>query len=430
MMNTKLEKIENNAIKLEITVDNEKFKEAMKKAYTKNVKKFNIPGFRKGKAPMNIIKRYYGESVFYEDAIDFICQETYPEAIKENDLKPVDYPDIDIVQIGEDKEFIYTAKIVVRPEVELGEYKGVEVKKVEYKVSDEDVEAELKSMQDKNSRIEKKEEGTVENGNIAVIDFKGFIDGVAFEGGEGKDFSLEIGSGSFIDNFEEQLIGLKAGESKNVSVKFPDEYGKPELNGKQAVFEVTVNEIKTKEKPVLDDEFAKEVSEFDTLEDLKADIRKKMEEANSEKAKTEYEAAVVDAVADNAKIDIPEVMIKNETDVMLRELEYRLSYQGLDLKTYYQYTNNTEDKMREMMKESAERRVKTDMVLEKIAQVEKVEATEEELTAKADENAKQYGSKDTDKIAKQLLENQKDYLKNQIINEKVINMLVENSKAV
>lgn len=430
MMNTKLEKIENNAIKLEITVDNEKFKEAMKKAYTKNVKKFNIPGFRKGKAPMNIIKRYYGESVFYEDAIDFICQETYPEAIKENNLKPVDYPDIDIVQIGEDKEFIYTAKIVVRPEVELGEYKGVEVKKVEYKVSDEDVEAELKSMQDKNSRIEKKEEGTVENGNIAVIDFKGFIDGVAFEGGEGKDFSLEIGSGSFIDNFEEQLIGLKAGESKNVSVKFPDEYGKPELNGKQAVFEVTVNEIKTKEKPVLDDEFAKEVSEFDTLEDLKADIRKKMEEANSEKAKTEYEAAVVDAVADNAKIDIPEVMIKNETDVMLRELEYRLSYQGLDLKTYYQYTNNTEDKMREMMKESAERRVKTDMVLEKIAQVEKVEATEEELTAKADENAKQYGSKDTDKIAKQLLENQKDYLKNQIINEKVINMLVENSKAV
>lgn len=430
MMNTKLEKIENNVIKLEITVDNEKFKEAMKKSYTKNVKKFNIPGFRKGKAPMNIIKRYYGESVFYEDAIDFICEETYPEAIKENDLKPVDYPDIDIVQIGEDKDFIYSAKIVVRPEVELGEYKGVEVKKVEYKVSDEDVEAELKSMQDKNSRIEKKEEGTVENGNIAVIDFKGFIDGVAFEGGEGKDFSLEIGSGSFIDNFEEQLIGLKAGENKNVSVKFPDEYGKPELNGKQAVFEVTVNEIKTKEKPDLDDEFAKEVSEFDTLEDLKADIRKKMEEANSEKAKTEYEAAVVDAVADNAKIDIPEVMIKNETDIMLRELEYRLSYQGLDLKTYYQYTNNTEDKMREMMKESAERRVKTDMVLEKIAQAEKVEATEEELTAKADENAKQYGSKDTDKIAKQLLENQKDYLKNQIINEKVINMLVENSKAV
>lgn len=429
-MNTKLEKIENNVIKLEITVDNEKFKEAMKKSYIKNVKKFNIPGFRKGKAPMNIIKRYYGESVFYEDAIDFICQETYPEAIKENDLKPVDYPDIDIVEIGEDKDFVYSAKIVVRPEVELGEYKGVEVKKAEYKVSDDEVEAQLKSMQDKNARIEKKEEGTIENGNIAVIDFKGFIDGVAFEGGEGKNFSLEIGSGSFIDNFEDQLIGLKAGESKNVSVKFPDEYGKEELNGKQAVFEVTVNEIKTKEKPALDDEFAKEVSEFDTLEDLKADIRKKMEESNAEKAKTEYEAAVVDAVADNAKIDIPEIMIKNETDIMLRELEYRLSYQGLDLKTYYQYTNNTEEKMREMMKESADRRVKTDMVLEKIAQIENVDATEEELAAKAEENAKQYGDKDTDKIAKQLLENQKEYLKNQIVNEKVINMLVENSKAV
>lgn len=429
-MNVKVEKIEKNVVKLEISVEAEKFNEALQKSYAKNAKKFNIPGFRKGKAPISIIKRYYGEGVFYEDAISFCCDDTYPLAIKENNIRPVDYPQIDIVQLEEGKDFIYTAKVTVYPEVELGEYKNLEVNKVEYNVTDEEVDAQLKSMQERNSRVETKTEGTVEKGNIAVIDFKGFIDGVAFEGGEGKDFSLEIGSGTFIDNFEDQLVGMAVGETKNVNVTFPENYGREELNGKPAVFEVTVKEIKVKELPALDDEFAKEVSEFDTLEELKADIRKKLQDTNDLRAKREYEEAVIDAAVANAIVDIPEVMINREIDNMLKDLEMRLKYQGLDLKTYYEYTNSTEASVKEYMKESAEKRVKTDLVLDKIAKVENIEATEEELQNKAAELAKQYGPKDVEKTAKIIFDAQKDYLKLDIINEKVIKLLVDSSKAI
>jgi trigger factor len=429
-MNVKVEKIENNVVKLEISVEAQKFNEALQKSYTKNAKKFNIPGFRKGKAPINVIKRYYGEGVFFEDAINFCCDDTYPVAIKENDIRPVDYPEIDIVEIGEGKDFVYTAKVVVYPEVQLGEYKGVEVKKAEYNVTEEEIEAQLKSMQEKNARIETKTEGTVEKGNLAVIDFKGFVDGIAFEGGEGKDYSLEIGSGTFIDNFEDQVVGMSVGETKNVNVTFPEQYGKEELNGKPAVFEVTVKEIKVKDVPALDDEFAKEVSEFDTLDELKADSRKKLQESNDLRAKREYEEVVIDAVASNAKIDIPEVMVKKEVDSMLKDLEMRLKYQGLDLPTYYEYTNNTEEKVREYMKESAEKRVKVDLVLERIAKTENIEATDEEILAKATELAKQYGEKDIDKTAKLLFDAQKDYIKLDVINEKVIKLLVDNSKAI
>jgi trigger factor len=429
-MNVKVEKIEKNTVKLEVSVEAEKFKEALQKSYVKNAKKFNIPGFRKGKAPINIIKRYYGEGVFFEDAINICCDETYPLAIKENDIKPVDYPKIDLVQIEEGKDFIYTAEVTVYPEVELGEYKGLEVKKVEYPVTDEEVDAQLKSMAEKNARIETKAEGTVEKGNIVVIDFKGFIDGVPFEGGEAKDYSLEIGSGSFIDNFEDQLVCMAIGETKNVNVTFPEQYGREELNGKPAVFEVTVKEIKTKEVPELDDEFAKEVSEFDTLEELKADIRKKLQETNDLRATREYEEAVIDAAVNNASVDIPEVMINKEIDNMIRDLEMRLRYQGLDLKTYYEYTNSTEESIREFMKESAEKRVKTDLVLEKISQIENIEVTEEELQNRAEEIAKQYGENDIEKTAKMLLDVQKDYISNELKNEKVIKLLVENSKAV
>jgi trigger factor len=430
IMNVKVEKIEKNTVKLEVSVEAEKFKEALQKSYVKNAKKFNIPGFRKGKAPINIIKRYYGEGVFFEDAINICCDETYPLAIKENDIKPVDYPKIDLVQIEEGKDFIYTAEVTVYPEVELGEYKGLEVKKVEYPVTDEEVDAQLKSMAEKNARIETKAEGTVEKGNIVVIDFKGFIDGVPFEGGEAKDYSLEIGSGSFIDNFEDQLVCMAIGETKNVNVTFPEQYGREELNGKPAVFEVTVKEIKTKEVPELDDEFAKEVSEFDTLEELKADIRKKLQETNDLRATREYEEAVIDAAVNNASVDIPEVMINKEIDNMIRDLEMRLRYQGLDLKTYYEYTNSTEESIREFMKESAEKRVKTDLVLEKISQIENIEVTEEELQNRAEEIAKQYGENDIEKTAKMLLDVQKDYISNELKNEKVIKLLVENSKAV
>ncbi len=429
-MNVKMEKIENNVVKLEITVEAEKFNEAMKKAFAKNAKKFNIPGFRKGKAPMNIIKKYYGEGVFYEDAINFCCDDTYSTAINENNIKPVDYPEIDVVQVGEGKEFIYTAVVTVVPEVELGEYKGLEVKKPVYEVKDEEVENELKSMQQRNARIETKEDGTVEKGDIAVIDFKGFVNGEAFEGGEGTDYQLEIGSGTFIDNFEDQLVGLKKDDEKEVVVKFPEEYGREDLNGKDATFKVTVKDIKVKELPTLDDEFAKEVSEFDTIDEVKADIRRKMEEANELRAKREFEEAAIDAVCANAKVEIPNVMIDKEIDNMLKDLEMRLKYQGLDLQTYYQYTNNTEEKVREYMKETADKRVKTDLVVEEIAKKENIDATEEELLERATEMAKQYGSKDLEKTAKLVLESQKNYLKVDVVNEKVVKMLVENTKAI
>jgi trigger factor len=285
-------------------------------------------------------------------------------------------------------------------------------------------------MQEKNARVEVKTEGTVAKGDIAVIDFKGYIDGVAFEGGEGSDYSLEIGSGSFIDNFEDQLVGAEKDEKRNISVTFPENYGKEELNGKPAVFEVTVKEIKAKEIPALDDEFAKEVSEFDSIEELKADIRKKLEDSNEAKTKREYEEAVLDAVIANAKIEIPEVMITKETDNMIKDLEMRLKYQGLDLNTYYQYTNSSEEKMREMMKESAERKVKTDLIIDKIAKTEEVTATEEEIKEKANEIAKQYGGNDLEKTVDMLVQAQGHYLKQDVVNEKVINLLVENSKAI
>ena len=429
-MITKIEKAEKNIVTLEITLGADKFAEAIKKSYSKNANNFNIPGFRKGKAPMNIIKRHYGEQVFYEDAINFCCESSYPEAIKENDIIPVDYPEIDVVQIGEGKDFIYTAKVTVRPEVELGEYKGVEVKKVEYPVTDEEVDAKIKEMQEKNGRVEDKTEGAIENGNIAIIDFTGYIDDVVFEGGEGKDYSLEIGSHSFIDTFEEQLIGLNIGDNKDVKVSFPAEYGKEELNGKVALFKVVIKDIKVKELPELDDEFAKEASEFDTLEELKNDVIKKLKEANDERAKREYEEAAIDVATKNATVEIPDKMIEKEIDGMIKDLETRLSYQGLDLNSYYEYTNNTEEKVRGFMKETAEKKVKTELILEKIAKVEAIDTTEEELVSKAEEMASKYGSKDFEKTKKLILDNQKEYLKIEITNEKAIDLVVNSSKAI
>ncbi|ACA56490.1 trigger factor [Clostridium botulinum] len=429
-MNVKVENIEKNVVKLEITVDSEKFNEAVKKSFKKNAKRFNVPGFRKGKAPLNIIKKYYGEGVLFEDAINFCCEDTYPKAIEENNIKPVDYPQIDVVQIGEGKDFIYTAEVTTVPEVKLGEYKGVEVKKVSYEVEDEAVENELKSMQEKNARVFLKEEGEIEKGNIAIIDFKGYVDGKAFEGGEAKDYEIEIGSGTFIGDFEDQLVGLKKDESKEVNVSFPEEYGREDLNGKPATFEVTIKDIKVKELPALDDEFAKEVSEFDTLEELKSDIKDRMKKELSEKAKAEYEEAVVEAVGANAEIEIPKVMIEKEIENMVRDLEMRLKYQGLDLKSYYEFTNSSEEKVKEYMRETAEKRVKTDLIMQEIAKVEDIKATEEELKEKAMEVAKQYGQKDVEKTAELIANAQKSYLEIDIVNGKVLDLLVENSKEI
>ena len=427
-MNVKMEKLEKNIVKLEITVEAKRFNEALKKSCVKNSKTMNIPGFRKGKAPMNIIKKFYGEGVFFEDAINFCCDDTYPEALKQYDVNPLDYPQIEIVEIGEGKDFVYTASVSVVPEVKVGDYKGLEAKKVEYNVTDDEIENQLKGLQEKNARIEEKLDGTVAMGDIAIIDFKGFIEGVVFEGGEGTDFELEIGSGSFIDTFEQQLIGLKAGEAKEVVVSFPEQYGREDLNGKQATFNVTIKSMKEKELPAIDDEFAKEVSEFETLEELRNDIKVALEKSCKDREKKELEESVIESLCSNVVMDIPDIMIKRETDIMLKDLESKLKYQGLDLEAYYQYTNNTEEKVREFMKEAAEKRVKTDLLITEIAKIEKIEATEEELLEKAKEVAKQYGDKDIDKTAELIIQAQKQYLTMDVVNEKVIKMLVDSAK--
>ena len=424
-MEAKMEKIDVNVVKFEVKVEADKFKEALTRAYKKNVKKFNVPGFRKGKVPMNVVKKYYGVEVLLEDAVNFAIEGSYANVLKENNVRPVDFPKVEVVQAEEGKDLIYTAEVTVYPEVELGAYKGLNVEKKTYEVTEEEVAAKLKEMQEKNARVEVKE-GAIENGNIAVIDFKGFIDGVAFEGGEGHDYSLEIGSGSFIDNFEEQLVGAKAGDKVEVNVTFPENYGKEELNGKPAKFEVEVKEVKAKELPVLDDEFAKEVSEFETLETLKEDTTKKLEEANTARAEREYEEAILRAVVENAKMDIPAVMVEQEIDRMVQNLAQRLQYQGLTLEQYFQFTGTDAEKMREYMKENAETKVKTELVLEALQKAEKMEVLDEELKEKASEVAKLYGAND-EKMVELLLQNQREALVADVMTSKVINFLKENN---
>lgn len=426
-MEAKMEKKDVNVVKFEVRVEAEKFNEALTKAYKKNMSKFNVPGFRKGKVPMAVVKKYYGLGVLLEDAVNFAIDASYQEVLKENNIIPVDYPQIDVVEVGEGKDFVYTAEVTVYPEVELGEYKGLNVEKKNYEVTEEEVSKKLAEMQEKNARVETKEEGTVENGNIAVIDFKGFIDGEAFEGGEGKDYELEIGSGTFIGNFEEQLVGSKANDNVEVNVTFPENYGKEELNGKPAKFEVTIKAIKVKELPELDDEFAKEVSEFDTLEELKADITKKLEDANTARSEREFEEAVILAAADNAKVEIPAIMIEKEIDKMIQNLQQRLQYQGLTLEQYFQFTGTDADKMREYMKENAERKVKTDLVLEAIEKAENIEATEEELRAKAEEVAKMYSANSDEKMIDLLLNSQKAALMSDVITSKAVKLLMDNN---
>ena len=429
-MEAKMEKIEANVVKFEVRVEAEKFTAALNKAFNKNRNKFNIPGFRKGKVSMAMVKKFYGLEVLFDDAVNTVISETYPSVIDENNIRPVDFPSIDVLEVGEGKELVYTATVTVYPEIELGEYKGLDIKKPVYEVSEEEIENQLKGMQEKSARVEVKAEGSsVENGDIAVIDFKGFIGDVAFEGGEGHDYPLEIGSGSFIGNFEEQLVGMKVNDSKDVVVTFPENYGKEELNGKEAKFEVTVKEIKVKELPAIDDEFASEVSEFETLEALKADMREKLTAANEEKAKREFEDALVTAVIENSKMDIPAVMIEKEIDAMVADLENRLKYQGLTLDQYMQFTGNDTEKMRSYMKENAEKKVKGELVIEALAKAEDIKATEEEVNEKALELAKMYTSEDkVEDMAKMLATAQKAMIEKEVVVVKVIKLLEDNCK--
>ena len=427
-MKAKVEKIENNVVKLEIRVEAEKFNEALTKAYIKNKGRYNIPGFRKGKVPMNMVKKFYGVEVFYDDAVNFAIDGSYGEALNAENIRPVDYPKVDIVELGEGKDFVYTATVTTYPEVELGEYKGLDIKKPVYEVEDAEVEKQIKDMQEKNARMEVKEDGKVEKGDIAVIDFKGYIDGTAFEGGEGHDYPLEIGSGTFIDNFEDQLVGLAVGDKKEVNVTFPESYGKEELNGKAAMFEVEIKSIKVKELPELDDEFAKEVAAVESFDELKENLKKTLEKNNDEKAEREFEEAVITAVIEGAKMDVPEVMVEKEIDAMMKDLEGRLKYQGLSLDQYMEFTGNTVEKMREFMKENAERKVKADLVLDAVAKAENIEATDEQINARALELGKIYGPKDPEKMAKILAKAQRPMIANDIVIENTLKFIKENCK--
>jgi trigger factor len=426
-MDVKMENIEKNVVQLEIEVDAAKFEEGMQKSFLKNAKKFNLPGFRKGKAPRKMVERYYGEQSFYEDAINFVCPEAYDEAVKQNDLHPVDRPEIDVKQIGEGQNLIFTAKVTVKPEVALGEYKEVEVAKIEVNVTDEELEKELQKTADKNARLITVEDRAVQSGDTVIIDFEGFIDDVAFEGGKGTDHNLVIGSGTFIPGFEDQLIGVEKDADVDVNVSFPEDYGKEELAGKPALFKVKVKDIKVKELPVLDDEFAKDVSEFDTLEAYKEDLRKKLLHSAEHKAEHETEDAVVDKVVDNAAVEIPEVMIENRIDSLARDFDMRLRYQGLDLQKYLEIMGMDADSFRGQFRDRAEKEVKTQLVLEKIAQVETVVVSDVDVEEEIAVMAEKY-KQSVEEFKKHLRDEDIEYIKGDLVYKKTIEYLVKNAK--
>lgn len=428
-MKVKVEKVEKNKIKLEVEVEVEKFAEAMQKAYLKNKGKYAIPGFRKGKAPRNMIERYYGEGVFYEDAFNLVGADAYDEAVKEKNIEAVDRPEIDIVEIGSDKNLVFTALVTVKPEVEIKNYKGIEVNKVEYNVTAKDVDNEIEKMRERNARIITVDDRKLKKGDTATIDFEGFIDDAAFEGGKGSDYELEIGSGAFIEGFEDQLVGMDINEEKEIKVKFPDDYHSKNLAGKDAAFKVVLHGIKTKELPEADDEFAKDVSEFDTLNELKEDIKSKIKKANEEKAQKEMEDQMVDKLAEMAEVEIPQVMIEKQTDSLVRDFEWRLRMQGANLESYLQYTDTDYNKFRLMFGEKAEKYVKTQLTLEEIGKREKVEVDDQDLENKFAEIAQGY-SQQTEEFKKHLKEDDIKYIKEELQFEKVIKFLMDNAKMV
>ena len=425
-MNVKVEKTENNnEVKLEITVEAQKFEEAIKTVFNKNAKYFNIPGFRKGKAPYQIVEKTYGAQIFYEDAFNEIAGDAYAKALEENKVEAVSKPEIDLVQIEKGKDLIFTAVVSTKPEVTLGKYKGIEVKKIEYNVSDEDVEHELSHMAEKNARLVSVEDRPVESGDITTIDFEGFVDGKAFEGGKAENHELTIGSNTFIPGFEDQIIGMKLEEEKDINVKFPEEYFSANLAGKDATFKIKLHEIKKKEMPEINDELAKDVSEFDTIDELKKSIREKQEEQNKTKAKYETEDEIINAVCDKAKVDIPSGMIEMEIDNMARDIETRLSYQGMKLEQYLQMMNKTMEDFRSENREQAEKTIKSRLVLEAVEKAENIEVTEDEISAKIKEMAENYGRKEEEvKDNPELIK----YVGENLKAEKTINFLVENAK--
>ena len=428
-MSYTVENLEKSMAKITITVDADAFEEAMVKSYNKNKKNISIQGFRKGKAPRKMVEKLYGPEVFYEDAANFAIPDAYEEAAKESGLEIVSRPEIDVVEIEKGKDFVFTATVAVKPEVTLGDYKGIEVEKKTVKVMAADVNAEIDKVREQNSRMITVENRGIKKDDTAVIDFEGFVDGEPFQGGKGEDYSLVIGSHSFIDTFEDQLVGKKAGEEVDVNVTFPGEYHEASLKGKPALFKVTVKEIKKKELPKLDDEFASEVSEFETLKEYKASVKKNLTERRKEEAKREKENEVVEKVVENITVELPEPMIDEQTQQMIQEFAGRLSSQGLSFDQYMQMTGMTADALMGQMKPEAEKRIRTRLALEAIVDAEKIKATAKDIDKEIENMANMY-QMEVDKIKEMIGDAEKEQIGKDLAVQKAVDFVVKNAVEV
>ncbi len=426
-MSVQVEKLEKNMAKLTIEASAEEFDNAIQKAFHKNKNKLNVQGFRKGKAPYALVEKMYGAGIFYEDAANEIIPEAYEKAANESGLEIVSRPDIDVVQVEKGKNFIFTAEVAVKPEVTLGQYKGIEVEKKEVTVTDEEVMAQVDKEREQNSRTITVDDRAVEMNDIAVIDYEGFVDGVAFEGGKGENHSLTIGSHSFIDTFEDQLIGKNIGEELEVNVTFPAEYHSQDLAGKPAMFKVKINEIKVKEIPALDDDFAQDVSEFNTLEEYKGSIKANITQSKEKELKTAKENEIIEKIIDDAKMDIPEPMIDSQVNQMAEEFAQRIQYQGLSIEQYFQFTGMDAKKFIESLKPQAVKRIQSRLVLEAVAKAENIETSEEELEKELSEMAERYQMEE-DKLKELVGEKEKEQIKADIAVQKAVDFVVEQSK--
>ncbi len=418
---------EGSKVYLEIEIDNDAFDAAVERSYKKNVKSITIPGFRKGHAPRKFIEKMYGESVFYDDAVNFVVPDAYEQAVKETEIDTVDRPEIDIVKIGNGESFVFSALVTVKPEVKLGDYKSLRVEKTVKEVTDEDIDKEIKQAQENCARVTTFEEGAPEMGDTVVLDFDGSVDGVPFEGGKSEGYNLELGSGSFIPGFEEQLAGKPLNEEILVNVTFPEDYHATDLAGKEAVFKCVMHSFNKKELPALDDEFAKDVSEFDTFDEYKADVAAKLKERYEQEAANSYENEVLEKAAELMEVEIPEVMIEKQTDSYLDDIRYRVESQGLEFEQYLRLTGTTEEKIKEDIRPQSEKGVRVALLIENVAKAENVEATEEDIEAEIKNLADEY-SMEADKV-REIVSSNYEQIKKDIVFKKTINFLVEAASA-
>lgn len=426
-MSVQVENLEKNMAKLTIEVSAEELEKAIQAAYMKQKGRISLPGFRKGKVPRNMIEKMYGVEIFFEDAANALISQEYPKAVDESGIDIVSQPSIDVTQIEKGKPFIFTAEVAVKPEVTLGKYMGVQVTKVDTSVTEEEVSAEIDKERESNARMITVEDRAVADGDTAVIDYEGFVDGVAFEGGKGENHSLVIGSHSFIDTFEEQLIGKNTGDEVAVNVTFPEEYHAEELAGKPAMFKVKINEIKTKELPELDDEFAQDVSEFDTLAEYRESIEKKLAERKEADAKRAKEDEAIQKIIDKSEMEIPDAMIDTQTRSMVDDFANRIAQQGLSMEQYMQFTGMTVEKMMEQMKPEALKRIQSSLVLEAVAKEENIEVSDEEVDAEIEKMAEMYGM-EADKLKEYMGENEKESMKKDLAIQKAVDLIMENVK--